>query len=632
MHALNRLFLGTVPVAFFASALGSGLKPTPAAPRARANDNRTPAGVMRGDTLVLRLVVGAAEWYPEAKDGPHVGIEAFSEEGKAPSIPAPLIRVRAGTPIRATVRNALPDSTIHVIGLATQPIPVSDTVHIGPGGSAEMIFKAGAPGTYLSRAVIGNNPDGRPSERETANGAFVVDPVEGSPPDRIFVINILAYDLDSIRVRQALGFNGRAWPYTERLTMTVGDTVHWRIVNGSTRGHPIHLHGFYFRVDAAGNGLASRAIPEAQRRLSVTEQFPPWNTRTYTWSPDRPGNWLLHCHLTFHVVPEARLDHPDDLDHQDHSGNASEHMAGLVLGIEVAPRPGESYERTGTPRRLDLFAHQGPARGSMPMTYSYVLQRGSAPPARDSLEIPSSLLVLTQGQATDIVVHNESPQATGIHWHGIELESFSDGVVGWSNRGKAMAPAIMPGDSFRARLTLPRAGTFLYHTPLNDSKQLTGGGAGPLVVLEPGETFDPARDHVYLASWSGRKRGMAPPPPPDLIVNGDTAVAPAQELAAGVTHRFRLINIGAALNIRFQLRGDTTLVEWKARAKDGADLPPGLRVMQRATQPVAVGETFDFEFTPPSPGAYELTAEFIPPPGVAPVGPRGRWRQRLVVR
>ncbi len=628
----RRFVVGAAAVILLASASAFSPAAPPAPIRISPNDNRVPAGAMQGDTLRLRLVVGRAEWYPEDSTGPHITVEAFGEEGKAPSIPAPLIRVGAGTPIHATIHNALSDSTIHVIGLATQPIPASDTLHLAPGESAEVTFPAGAPGTYLYRAVIGNDPDGRPSERETANGAFVVDPPEGSPPDRIFVINIVAYDMDSLRVRQAVGFNGRSWPYTERLALTVGDTVHWRIVNGSTRGHPIHLHGFYFKLNAAGNGLSSRAIPESQQRLSVTEQFPPWNTRTYTWSPDRPGNWLLHCHLTFHVTPEVRLDHAEDTEHQDHSGSAAEHMAGLVLGIQVAPRPGERYTRTGTPRRLDLYAHQGPARGTMPMTYSYVLQRGPAPPARDSIEIPSSIIVVTRGQPTDIVVHNQSPQSTGIHWHGIELESWSDGVVGWSNQGSAMAPPIVPGDSFRARLTLPRAGTFMYHTHLNDAKQLTGGAAGPLLVLEPGEVFDPARDHVYLATWSGRGPGMAPPPPPHLIVNGDTAVSAAGELAAGITHRFRFINIGAALNVRFQLRRDTVLVPWKALAEDGADLPMDLRVVKPADQGVAVGETFDFEFTPPAPGVYELTAGFIPPAGAPPLGARQRWRQRLVVR
>ena len=108
--------------------------PTPAAPaRVVANDNRVAAGVLKRDTLRVSLVLQRAEWYPEAEDGPHVTVEAFGEEGKAPSIPAPLIRVPTGTTVRATIRNALPDSTIHVIGFATQPIAPSETLHMRPG-------------------------------------------------------------------------------------------------------------------------------------------------------------------------------------------------------------------------------------------------------------------------------------------------------------------------------------------------------------------------------------------------------------------------------------------------------------------------------------------------------------------
>ena len=613
--------------------LASAERPAPRvdAPRAAANDNRRPAGVIRRDTLVLQLLVGKAEWYPEGPDGPHITIEAFGEEGKSLSIPAPLIRVVTGTPIRATVRNALSDSTIHVIGLGTHPIPAGDTLHIPPGASAEVTFQPGAPGTYLYRAVIGNDPDGRPSERETANGAFVVDPVGGSPADRIFVINVIQYESESRGLRMAIGFNGKSWPHTERLPMMVGDSARWRLVNGTTRGHPLHLHGFYFRVDGIGDGLSSRTLPVDARRLAVTEQVQPWGTRAITWSPDRPGNWLFHCHLMFHVTAEARLDHHAPHGGDDHSTDPNAHMAGLVLGIPVASRPGESYARTGAPRRLDLFFQQGGRRGSIPVTYSYVLQRGPKPPAPDSLEVSGSPIVVTRGTATDIVVHNRAREATSVHWHGIELESWSDGVAGWSSRGAAMAPAIAPGDSFTARLTLPRAGTFIYHTHLNDVAQVTGGAAGPLLVLEPGEIFDPARDHVYLSTWHGRPlRALNIP---GVLVNGDSLTSAPKELEKGVIHRLRLINIGAAGIVRFSLRMDTTLVQWKARAKDGAELPPALRVAQAATQPVSVGETYDFDFTPPGPGAYELSAVALIPPGAptAP-GPQHHWRQKLVVR
>ncbi len=597
------------------------------AARVSPNDNRRQAGTMRGDTLVLQLMVRTAEWYPEADNGPHIMVEAFGEEGKAPSIPAPLIRVRTGTPIRAMVRNALPDSAIHVIGLGTHPVPLADTVHVSPGASTEVIFRAGAPGTYLYRAVIGNNPDGRPSERETAAGAFVIDPETGSPPDRIFVVNVIAEESGS-KFRQAITFNGRSWPFTERVALTVGDTARWRIVNGTARGHPMHLHGFYFRLDADGDGRSSRTIPPEGRRLGVTEQLQPWGTRLLTWSPDRPGNWLFHCHLMFHVTAEARLDHDDTHGADDHSADPAKHMAGLVLGIPVSPRPGESYTRSGQPRRLNLYFHQGGRRGSIPVTYSYVLQRGATPPAPDSVEVPGSPIVVTQGTATDIVVHNRAREATGVHWHGLELESWSDGVVGWSSRGTAMAPPIVPGDSFIARLTLPRAGTFIYHTHLNDVAQVTGGAAGALIVLPPGESFNPARDHVYLSLWHGppaRRLEL-----PGLLINGDSMSSPVKEIAAGVVHRFRIINIGAAGVVRYSLRADTALVQWRARAKDGADLPEALRVMRPATQLVSVGETYDFEFVPPHPGVYEFFVVSVLPPGVVrPVKP---WRQTLIVR
>src|SRR5260221_10319612 len=81
-------------------------------PIAQANDNRAPAGTLREGVLTVRLVVGMARWYPEAPDGPYIDVPAIAEEGKAPHIPAPLIRVPAGTIIDATVRNTLTDSTI----------------------------------------------------------------------------------------------------------------------------------------------------------------------------------------------------------------------------------------------------------------------------------------------------------------------------------------------------------------------------------------------------------------------------------------------------------------------------------------------------------------------------------------
>ena len=31
---------------------------------------------------------------------------------------------------------------------------------------------------------------------------------------------------------------------------------------------------------------------------------------TMTWTPEREGNWLFHCHIMHHVSPERRLAPP----------------------------------------------------------------------------------------------------------------------------------------------------------------------------------------------------------------------------------------------------------------------------------------------------------------------------------
>jgi FtsP/CotA-like multicopper oxidase with cupredoxin domain len=93
------------------------------------NDNRRPAGSLRGGVLTLRLEVRTGVWYPEGPRGDSVVAPVFAEEGKAAQVPGPLIRVPAGTMIEATLRNALADSALHFHGFSTRPAG-SDS---GPG-------------------------------------------------------------------------------------------------------------------------------------------------------------------------------------------------------------------------------------------------------------------------------------------------------------------------------------------------------------------------------------------------------------------------------------------------------------------------------------------------------------------
>lgn len=576
-------------------------------PRVIPNDNRVPAGRLHGDTLELDLEIRMATWYPEADSGPGVEVAAFAEAGTAPTIPAPLIRVREGTVVIARVRNLLTDSAVTLRGLLTRPAEreaeARDTLLLRPGESTVVTFDAGMPGTYAYAGMIGMRNLEVDDERDQLAGAFIVDPASGSPPDRVFVMNIWGRTVDSATYGNALTINGRSWPWTERITAATGDTLRWRVVNASVRNHPMHLHGFYFRLDAIGDWRTDTILPAKDRRMLVTQVLRPYETMTLTWSPDRPGNWLFHCHIGFHVLPGARVNPVAD-GHPDYGAHDPErHMSGLVLGIAVTPGPTFRAEERVAAEHLRLFIQEGRPKARAKRTLAFVLQRDGRAPRSDSVELPGSPLILTRGRPTDITIINRTRETSVIHWHGIELESYSDGVAGWSGAGDRLAPSIEPGDSFTARLTLRRAGTFMYHTHLNDLEQLASGLYGGIIVREPDEPYDPARDHLFVVGWDGFEEDSMGP---QSLVNGEQAAAPLH-LAAHVPNRFRFVNIGPAAGVRFLVYRDSSLVTWRMVAKDGADLPVHRAKEGPAERIVAVGETFDAQVSLP-PGEYRLVA------------------------
>src|SRR5262252_8395909 len=85
-------------------------KTPPALPQAAANDNTTPAGVLRGRLLSVSLVAQLGRWYPGPDSAPPVVTQMFGEEGKSPSNPGPLLRMPLGTRVDLTLRNALADT------------------------------------------------------------------------------------------------------------------------------------------------------------------------------------------------------------------------------------------------------------------------------------------------------------------------------------------------------------------------------------------------------------------------------------------------------------------------------------------------------------------------------------------
>src|SRR5687768_2360497 len=107
-------------------------------PIAVANDNRVPAGTLKNGVLTLHLSVVRAMFHPDRDSDPGIDVMVLQEKGRAPSVPAPLIRVPIGTEVRAIIHNTQPDSSLLVYGLSGART-AADTVRILPGETRELV-------------------------------------------------------------------------------------------------------------------------------------------------------------------------------------------------------------------------------------------------------------------------------------------------------------------------------------------------------------------------------------------------------------------------------------------------------------------------------------------------------------
>ena len=577
----------------------------------QANANRLPAGTLENGILVLHLELREGNWYPEAETGPSLKVYAFAEEGKAPQVPGPLIRVPEGTEIRVTLLNLLPSIAI-VHGLHQHPGEPDDVVELSPGEKRELRFTVGSAGTYQYWASTAQDlkrtRHGRPYREDSQlAGALVVDTPGATASDRIFVLGVWRNDVSKPLSQYVPVINGKSWPHTERLTYNAGEPVRWRLINASDSPHPMHMHGSYYRVDSVGDGERDQIFLSAQQRWVVTQVVDSGETITTFWVPPA-GKWIFHCHFLIHTSPEMTVadglaaqakniaendaDHPE-MDHADGS-----HMVGMVLGITVAGnRPAAAVH--GPTRKLRLLVRERPARNGLSPAIGCQLQEGhQLRPNQPSA--PGPPVILERGRPVEITVANQLRQSTSIHWHGMELESYYDGVAGWGAKGSELTPVIKPGGSFVVRFTPPRAGTFMYHTHLNDEAQISGGLYGPLIVVDSVKKFDATKDFTFVVSRAGRK-GLEGP----LFLNGASEL-PTVHWKAGQAYRLRLIDITNSNDGAFSLLGPDGLLQWRAIAKDGAELPPSLAVVKDAQQELAPGEIYDFEYTPRGPGRLQL--------------------------
>ncbi len=112
--------------------------------------------------------------------------------------------------------------------------------------------------------------------------------------------------------------------------------------------------------------------------------------------------------------------------------------------------------------------------------------------------IPGPILEFNEGDLALINVTNNMDVETSVHWHGIILPNFFDGVP------YLTTPPIKPGTTFQYRIPINQSGTYWYHshTMLQEQKGVYGS-----IVIQPKEkTLEYEKDLVVvLSDWTNEK-------------------------------------------------------------------------------------------------------------------------------
>ncbi len=221
--------------------------------------------------------------------------------------------------------------------------------------------------------------------------------------------------------------------------------------------------------------------------------------------------------------------------------------------------------------------------------------------------IPGPTIQVYPGDYVNIRVYNALPEATSVHWHGLDIANNMDGVP-----EVEPSPKIKPGGYFdyHFRIVNP-PGTHMYHTHFNVAQQGMMGLAGGLIILDPdGQATE--RDYFIMLQEFAVK-GL----PMGVLRSGCYEVNPLSDdlqfftmngrcfpatsplpVSCGEKVRIRLANPAMKAH-PIHLHGQ----QFTVTATDG-NMLNSCAQMQKNTISVASGETWDIEFLANNPGNW----------------------------
>jgi manganese oxidase len=206
-------------------------------------------------------------------------------------------------------------------------------------------------------------------------------------------------------------------------------------------------------------------------------------------------------------------------------------------------------------------------------------------------QIPGPQIRVKEGDRVRVILKNELPESTVIHFHGLELPNDQDGVPFITQ------PPVKPGQSFTYEFTVPNSGSHMYHSHHNAAKQVGLGLLGAFVV-EPKRPLAIERADIdYVMILNDGMHGYT--------LNGKSFPATEPIVAArGQKVRIRFMNEGMMIH-PMHLHG----MHMTVIAKDGWAQPAPWKC---DTLNVAPGERWDVIVNCTNPGTWAFHCHILP--------------------
>ena len=215
---------------------------------------------------------------------------------------------------------------------------------------------------------------------------------------------------------------------------------------------------------------------------------------------------------------------------------------------------------------------------------------------------PGPTIRATEGDKLRVTFTNNLKETTGVHFHGIEFDSFfMDGVPFVTQL------PITPGESFTYEFTAKPAGSMMYHSHHNATDQV-GRGLLAAFIIDPKDDKDPkkAYEKKYGVGYDREYTWISNDTLGGFTINGHGFPATVPVLAA----------VGENVLIRFMNEG-IMMHPWhshgyrmKVVARDGA--PLGTAAFECDTLGVNPGERWDAVISADRPGIWAFHCHILP--------------------